>query len=46
MKSILQENNQELKLEMKNQRVDMIKWVAGMLLAQAALVVTLQNLLG
>lgn len=46
MKSILQENIQELKLEMKNQRVDMIKWVAGMLLAQAALVVTLQNLLG
>jgi hypothetical protein len=44
-KIILQENTQELKLEIRNQNVDMIKWMAGMLVAQAAVVVALQNLL-
>jgi len=46
LRGVLKEYTQELKLEMKNQRVDTIKWVAGMLLAQAALVATLQRLLG
>jgi hypothetical protein len=46
LKGMLLETTQELKLEMINKRVDMIKWVAGMLLAQAALVATLQKLLG
>lgn len=45
LKIMLQENTQELKLEIKSQNVDMIKWIAGMLVAQAAVVVALQNLL-
>ncbi|USN87500.1 MAG: hypothetical protein H6779_03745 [Candidatus Nomurabacteria bacterium] len=45
LKSMLQETAQELKLEMRSQRVNTIKWVAGMLLAQAALVATLERLL-
>lgn len=46
LKESSNEIKNELKLEIREQRVDTIKWVAGMLLAQAALVATLQKLLG
>ena len=45
LKSMLTDVTHELKLEMKNQRVELMKWVTGVLIAQSAAIVALQSLI-